>query len=251
VSKLALRPLPPAATVSAQRTDETTAGICNASAEEMILQTNTTLAEPSEQSYFLGALLPQYPSELALDLGCGSGYLAITMAMTRVSKVIASDVSVTATNMCRDNVRRNGVGSIVFSVVSDLFSAFSNRNFDLIVCNPPSLPINDDSTATPHLGAGPDGRFIIDRIVSDFSTYLARNGRLLLAHTSLSDLPKTLRLLQARRIQHKIVASKRIVFRTEYYAHMSHLSILRRRGQAEFSRVDGRLVSTVSILELR
>lgn len=99
-----------------------------------------------------------------IDLGTGSGILAVTLALERPkARVVAIDKSAAALALTRANARRHGVGSRVLAIASDWLSAVSPRaRFDLAVANPPYVPRRD----APHL----------DKTVSEFEPDLALYG---------------------------------------------------------------------------
>jgi release factor glutamine methyltransferase len=121
-----------------------------------------------------------------LDLGAGSGCVAITLALELGCEVMAVDVSAEALTVARDNAAR--LGARASFIESDWFSAVEGR-FDLIVGNPPYVAEGD-----PHLSAGDlrfepmgalasgDGLDAIRRILADAPKYLAPGGWLFLEH---------------------------------------------------------------------
>lgn len=79
-----------------------------------------------------------------LDLGTGSGVLAIAMARLSRRTVLATDIDPVATRVARDNARLNGVGALVQAETAAGFShpAFARRRpFDLIVANILARPL--------------------------------------------------------------------------------------------------------------
>jgi len=87
-----------------------------------------------------------------LDLATGSGAVALAIAHERPrAQVVATDVSVAALAVARDNAARLRLSNVTF-VESDWWSAVEGR-FDAIVSNPPYVAPGD-----PHLGEG-DLRF--------------------------------------------------------------------------------------------
>lgn len=73
-----------------------------------------------------------------LDLGCGSGVLALAAAATFRTSVLASDIDAVAVRTARDNARLNGLGPWVRAVQSDGFENLALRRagpFDLILAN--------------------------------------------------------------------------------------------------------------------
>lgn len=84
-----------------------------------------------------------------LDLGTGSGILAVTLALERPSaRVTAIDRSPAALFLAAANARRHGVRRRIRLLASDWLTALgSAARFDLVVANPPYVPLED----APHL----------------------------------------------------------------------------------------------------
>jgi len=69
-----------------------------------------------------------------LDLGCGSGVLAVANA--RRCAVTATDINPRAAEFTAFNAALNGVDSVE-CIVGNCFEPVAGRSFDLILCNPP------------------------------------------------------------------------------------------------------------------
>jgi len=79
-----------------------------------------------------------------LDMGCGSGILAIAAARTWPARVLASDVDPVAVKVAAANAQANGVGARVRVILSDGYAARAIgrcRPFDLIVANILAKPL--------------------------------------------------------------------------------------------------------------
>ncbi|MDW8313257.1 MAG: peptide chain release factor N(5)-glutamine methyltransferase [Burkholderiales bacterium] len=100
------------------------------------------------------ALLPLERPMRVLDVGTGSGCIAITLALERpLAEVTALDLSEDALALAKRNAQALGAAGVRF-VQSDWLAALQpNERFDLIVSNPPYLAVGD-----PHLLQG-DLRF--------------------------------------------------------------------------------------------
>ena len=136
------------------------------------------------------ALSSRKPSLSIADIGTGSGIIAVCAAKNLPTcNVTAVDISPTALDVARANVEAHGVGDRVELIESDLFAALGDRQFDLIVSNPPyvSEPEMAELRAEvanyePHLAlcGGPTGTEVIQRLVPAAAERLAPQGSLLL-----------------------------------------------------------------------
>ena len=73
-----------------------------------------------------------------LDLCCGSGVIAIVLALELQKRVIAVDLSLPALRIAQANARRHGVEDLIDFIQADLLASFALENrFSMIVSNPP------------------------------------------------------------------------------------------------------------------
>ena len=135
------------------------------------------------------ALARLTPGGRVLDLGTGSGALAVTIAVERPDvHVTALDRSVAALAVARRNALRHGVD--VEFIESDWFSALTGMRFDLIVANPPYVASNDphlvngDLRFEPQMAlvSGVDGLDAIRNIVMTAPTFARPGACLLIEH---------------------------------------------------------------------
>jgi release factor glutamine methyltransferase len=124
-----------------------------------------------------------------IDLGTGSGCVAITLALEIPrARVAAADFSPAALAVARANATL--LGANVSFVESDWFERFAGQRFDCIVGNPPYVAAGDlhlgegDLRFEPPsaLACGADGLDAIRRIIADASRHLEAGGWLLLEH---------------------------------------------------------------------
>ena len=125
-----------------------------------------------------------------LDLGCGSGCVAITLALELPgAEVTALDVSAAALDIARSNAGR--LRAPIHLMQSNWFAALgAEERFDLIVANPPYVAEGDphlnegDLRFEPALAlaCGPDGLDAIRHIVAAAPTHLRAGGHLFFEH---------------------------------------------------------------------
>jgi len=85
-----------------------------------------------------------------LDVGTGSGILAVTLALeSPEARVVATDVSPGALAVALANARHLGVRDRVFPVGADLARGLDLGRFDLVVSNPPYIDWSDAPTLSP------------------------------------------------------------------------------------------------------
>lgn len=125
-----------------------------------------------------------------LDLGTGSGAVALAIAHTRAdAQVVAVDASVAALDVARINAQRLNINNVRL-VASDWFTALAEKRFDLIVSNPPYIEENDvhlamgDVRFEPRsaLTSGKEGLDDIRCICNDAKAHLYPGGWLMLEH---------------------------------------------------------------------
>jgi ribosomal protein L11 methyltransferase len=97
----------------------------------------------------LDQALKAYRPRRVLDLGTGTGVLAISAAKALQIKVLASDIDPLSVKVAHDNARLNGTGDLVQTVHATGFSApeFAQRGpFDLVLANILANPLRQMAT---------------------------------------------------------------------------------------------------------
>jgi release factor glutamine methyltransferase len=131
-------------------------------------------------------------SKRVLDLGTGSGIIAIALAHECPAiQVVATDRSYAALLVARRNARRHQVHGRIAFTVADLLTGFSTSSalFDVIISNPPYICEREFPYLPPEvikyepksaLLGGPQGLGIMRRIIRQAPSYLTREGSLLI-----------------------------------------------------------------------
>lgn len=167
--------------------------------------------EPAEDTFLLASNLDAKKGERVLELGTGCGLLAI-LAAKAGAQVVATDMNPAALECARENASSNKVANMIDFCLGDLFEPVAGERFDLVVFNPPYLPVDPYEALGGPLDraweAGPDGRAVTDRFLHDLLNHLTQNGRAMFVQSSLSDVPKTLQILKESGFRVKIKREK-------------------------------------------
>jgi release factor glutamine methyltransferase len=136
------------------------------------------------------ALAKALPAPRIVDIGTGSGNLAVTLAKSLpAAQVTATDKSADALEVAAINAAKHGVAERVRFLQGELFDAVpASETFDFIVSNPPyiaheeikNLPVGvRDFEPYLALDGGPGGFAVFDRLISQTSGRLKPGGYLL------------------------------------------------------------------------
>ena len=150
------------------------------------------IPRPETETLVEAALARMGPRATCLDLGTGSGAVAVTLACQRPeARVMATDASQAALAVARANAARHHCEARVELLHGSWYAPVGERRFDVIAANPPYVAAKD-----PHLAQGdlrfeppaaltdgsPDGLASIRAIVAGAPGHLLPGGWLLFEH---------------------------------------------------------------------
>ena len=170
---------------------------------------------PREDTWLLAEILriATVPAGVrVLDVGTGTGVLAMIAARSGAGQVIAVDVCERAVFAARVNARLRRLPVRV--VRSDLFEAVDGEAFDVIVANPPYV----HSTEPPRTQAarawngGPGGRLVLDGLCSAAPALLTPGGMLLIVQSALCGIQNTVERLRLQGLKVAVVTRRQAMF---------------------------------------
>lgn len=159
---------------------------------ELHVTSATLIPRPETELLVEQALvrLPSHISNQVIDLGTGSGAIALALALERPHcQILATDINLDALAVAQFNAKQLKTDNVEF-LCSHWLTALSNRRANLIVANPPYLTEDDvhlqgDGVRyepRQALVSGVDGLTAIRHLVINAPNYLVNRGWLLLEH---------------------------------------------------------------------
>ncbi len=142
---------------------------------------------PRPETELVAEVALQLGARRCVDIGTGSGALAITLQLESGCESIATDISPAALSVAAGNA--HSLSACIELVRCDLTEAIGPASVDLVVSNPPYVPLTQREGLQrevrdyePHVAlfAGETGFEIYDRIVADATRILRRGGWLVM-----------------------------------------------------------------------
>ena len=139
-----------------------------------------------------------------LDVGCGTGLLAVQLALNGAERVHAIDINRRAVANTLANAFRNGVSERVTGAEVDLYTYEPDGSYDLVVASLYQMPVDPFQGATHR---PPDfwGRNLLDHLIALLPRLLDADGRAYLMQLSILGQLRTAELLEANGLEAKVV----------------------------------------------
>ncbi len=170
--------------------------------------------EPAEDTFLLADNLKVECSDRVLEIGTGTGIIAILASKISCKTVVAVDINPHAIACAKKNAKLNDVN--IDLRYGNLFDPVKNETFDLILFNTPYLPTDEDEIIDEELGSawdgGIDGRSVIKPFIDGLTSHLNPRGRVQLVQSSLSDVEQTTMVLTELGFEVAITAEERFFF---------------------------------------
>ena len=166
--------------------------------------------EPREDSYLLKRHIKRYVTGNVLDIGTGSGILALE-ASRYVKRIIATDIDKKLIDNLKNKYKENKKIRFVYS---DLFKKVKGK-FNLILFNPPYLP-KDKNIKDRTIYGGKKGNELIQRFLNNVKRHLKKDGKILLVFSSLTNKNKIIELIKRNKLKFRQIDKKKIFFEELY-----------------------------------
>lgn len=171
--------------------------------------------EPAEDSFLFAENLDVQKGAEVMDVGAGSGLLAI-LAAEKAGNVLALDVNPFAVRCTKANAALNSVESKLGFMQADLLTALNPKaKFDLILFNAPYIP-SDEHESESWIGrswaGGVNGREVVDRFIMQVPPHLKACGRVLLMQSTLTGVEETINKFAAYNLCACVKAEQKLPF---------------------------------------
>lgn len=182
---------------------------------QIVLNFRDDVGPASAYSLLLAENIPDLTGKTAVDLGTGSGILAIVASLQGAAAVYLLDTYDRAISLALENGKRNGVADrlIHLPIGAAMLPLPAGKKVDVILSNPAQLPLPQQDRENSPFYAGPDGRSMIDALIVEAPTKLTPSGNLLMTHNSLANLNRSLAMLKSVGLRPRILAERSIPFR--------------------------------------
>lgn len=163
-------------------------GKCEFMAMDFLLNNHTLIPRPDTEILVEKAIeiINQNNFKNVIDIGTGSGAIAISLAKYCNISIDAIDISFKALEIAKENAKLNNVKNINF-IQSNIFENINNR-YDMIVSNPPYIKTkvieNLEANVRDYepilaLDGGENGLIFYEEITNNACKYLNKNGYLI------------------------------------------------------------------------
>ncbi len=165
--------------------------------------------EASEDTWLLeDALLKLDWSGLAVDVGCGGGYITLTL-LKRGGEVVAIDVSEEAARVTAGRSAQSA-WRLHIIVCDGLAALRPTGRVSVIACNPPYLPAEEPADRA--VDGGPSGAEFSLQLISQARPFLEKGARLVLITSSRGREDAILEACENNCLRAEVLGSRRLFF---------------------------------------
>ncbi len=186
-----------------------------------------------EDSFLLAEQVKKHAKGDCLDMGTGSGILALA-AEKKATKVVAADIDKKVIDFCKKNIHSKKIRFIQ----SDLFNNVRER-FDTISFNPPYLPAikGEPKSLALKIAGGKHGYEIIDRFLGQASAHLNPDGKILIVFSSLTNKEKVNEIIETYLFEFKEISSQKLFAETLHVYLIKKSNLLKELEQKKIKNI--------------
>ena len=217
----------------------------------VILAERATVGPPTPYTLLLAENIAPIPGATVIEIGTGSGILAIVAALQGAARVQIVDTNPAAIEAAVVNANLNGVADriVPLSIGESIIPLPAGERVDLAISNPAQLPLPKTAEAHNPYYAGPDGRRMIDAVIAAAPRHLAPGGRLLMVLNSVTDFPASLARMRSVGLEPRVLEERSLELRPLF--DRVWLDQLGGAARGLYSLRDGTAYETIYAVEAR
>ena len=187
----------------------------NIGRHHVLLVAREGVAPPTPYTLLLAENIPELFGLTVVDIGTGSGILAIIACLQGAARVYILDTDPAAVEAALHNAELNGVRDRIvhLPIGQSIIPLPSGKTVDVVISNPAQLPLPESSRAHNPYYSGPEGRSMIEEVITATPARLSQHGRLFIVHNSVTDFPKSMTLMQAVGLKPRVIGERSLELR--------------------------------------
>ena len=186
-----------------------------------------------------------------VDVGCGSGILAIQLARNGATSVTAVDIDRAAVANTLANAYRCGVAGQVEGEAVDLYQWEPADRFDVVVASLYQMPVDPFAERSGHRPRDYWGRSLLDHFLRRLPVLLAPGGIAYVMQLSIIGQLETQRLLAAGGLEARVADFGFFPFGPVFAEHREQILRVEERSDAHHLQIGGEDVMVAYLLEVR
>jgi len=217
------------------------------------LHIDRNVFEPTQGSFLMWKYLFHEgigAHQRCLDIGCGTGLLAIQMARNGATHVHAIDIDQAAVSNTLTNAFRNGVADRVSAAAADLLPWVPEERYDVIVASLYQMPVDPFAQVASHRPLDFWGRNLIDHLINLLPSALADDGVAYVMQLSIIGQQQTIEQLEARGYRSRVVDFGFFEFNGLFTERSDQIERVEQLSDAYHLRLGDRDVMVAYLLEI-
>ena len=158
---------------------------------------------PADDTFFLSDIIINYKGNYALEIGIGSRYLT-NILCENFKFVIGTDIDFTSIKYSKNQLKKFDNKFLICCTVCEPIK----YTFDIIVSNPPYLPIDNKYITDKTIFGGINGIEVTIKILQSFKCNLKKDGKIIFIVSSLSNNNQLEEFISINKLKKKILAKK-------------------------------------------
>ena len=185
-----------------------------------------------------------------LDVGCGTGIMAIQLALNGATHVHAIDIDRRAVANTMTNAFRNGVDDRISAATVDIYPWSPDERYEVIVASLHQQPVDPVQATSTHRVVDYWGRNLVDQVIAKLSDALAPEGVAYVMQLSILSQMRTAELLDAAGFSAEVVDYALFRFPAEHELRREQIAAVEDLSDAYHVKLGDRDVMVAYLLEV-